>query len=122
MRFEVRALKPQEGVVSLQLEAVDSAGALEQVRAQGFAPLSARPQRSLSTLWPRRGSAFPVLQFTQELVALLRAGLSLPETLETMVEKESRAEVRATLQDVRDRLFEGRSFSQALEARAAIFT
>ena len=59
--------------------------------------------------------------FSQELVALLQAGLSLPETLETMVEKEGRSETRAVLAQVRDKLFEGRSFSQALEAFAHVF-
>ncbi|MBC5784461.1 type II secretion system F family protein [Ramlibacter sp. USB13] len=121
MRFEVRALKPREGVVSLLLEAPDAGAAQEQARAQGLAVLSARPLRSFGDVIVRRRRAFPLLQFTQELVALLRAGLSLPETLETMVEKESRPEVRGTLQEVRDRLYEGRSFSQALEAQPAIF-
>lgn len=121
MRFEVRALKPREGVVSLLLEATDAVAAQEQARAQGLAVLSARPHRSLADVVVRRGRAFPLLQFTQELVALLRAGLSLPETLETMVEKEARPEVRNTLQEVRDRLYEGRSFSQALEAQPGIF-
>lgn len=122
MRFEVRALKPREGVVSLLLEATDASAAQEQVRAQGLAVLSARPHRTVASLVPQRSRAFPLLQFTQELVALLRAGLSLPETLETMVEKETRPEVRSTLTDVRDRLFEGRSFSQALEASPGIFS
>lgn len=121
MRFEVRALKPREGVVSLLLEATDAGAAQEQARAQGLAVLSARPHRTAASLIARRGRAFPLLQFTQELVALLRAGLSLPETLETMVEKETRPEVRGALQEVRDRLYEGRSFSQALEARPGIF-
>lgn len=122
MRFEVRALKPQQGVVSLLLEAPDAAAAQEAARAQGLAVLSARPHHSLASLLPRRARSFPLLQFTQELVALLRAGLSLPETLETMVEKEGRTEVRTALQELRDRLFEGRSFSQALEASPAVFS
>lgn len=122
MRFEVRALKPGEGVVSLLLDAPDASAAQEQVRAQGLAVLTARPHRTVASLLPQRSRAFPLLQFTQELVALLRAGLSLPETLETMVEKETRPEVRSTLREVRDRLFEGRSFSQALEASPGIFS
>jgi general secretion pathway protein F len=121
MRFEVRALKSPGGIVSVVLEASDEDAAREQARAQGLAVLSARPLRAVQALVGGRSKQFPLLQFTQELVALLRAGLSLPETLETMVEKETRTEVRAALQEVRDRLFEGRSFSQALEASPAIF-
>jgi general secretion pathway protein F len=121
MRFEVRALKSQEGIVTLLLEAADANSAVEQARAQGMAVLSARRQRSIGALLRPASQKFPVAQFTQELVALLRAGLSLPETLEAMVEKEARTEVRRVLVDLRDRLFEGRSFSQALATNPHVF-
>ena len=122
MRFEVRALKSPGGIVSVVLEASDEDAAREQARAQGLAVLSARPLRAVQALVGGRSKQFPLLQFTQELVALLRAGLSLPETLDTMVEKETRAEARKLLEELRGRLFEGRSFSQALEASPQVFT
>jgi len=121
MRFEVRALKPNEGIVSLALDATDEASAVEQARAQGLAVLSARPHRALAGLARPLTARFPLLLFSQELVALLGAGLSLPETLDTMVEKEGRPETRKVLATLRDRLFEGRSFSQALETFPQIF-
>src|SRR5262245_19346388 len=121
MRFEVRALKPNEGIVSLALDATDEASAVEQARAQGLAVLSARPHRALAGLARPLTARFPLLLFSQELVALLGAGLSLPETLDTMVEKESRPETRKTLAALRDRLFEGRSFSQALDTFPQVF-
>ena len=121
MRVEVRAFKPQHGVVALVLDAADVASAAEQVRAQGLAVLTAQPQRRIGSVLPNRQRPYPLLQFTQELVALLKAGLSLPETLETMIEKDARREVSLVLRDLRDRLYEGRSFSQALEANAAVF-
>jgi general secretion pathway protein F len=121
MRFEVRALKANEGVVSLAFEAADEASALEQARAQGLAVLSARPKRGLPAFVSPFSQRFPLLLFSQELVALLEAGLSLPETLDTMVEKEGRAESRKVLSALRDRLFEGRSFSQALDAVPQVF-
>ena len=122
MRVAVRAFKPQQGVVALVLEAADVEAARQQASAQGLAVLSAAPERSFARLVPARTRAFPLLQFTQELVALLRAGLSLPETLETMVEKEGRREVALVLRELRDRLYEGRSFSQALESSPAVFS
>jgi general secretion pathway protein F len=121
MRFEVRALKSPGGIVSLVLEATDEDAAREQARAQGLAVLSARRLRAVRSLVAGR-TTFPLLQFTQELVALLRAGLSLPETIETMVEKETRAEARKLLETLRTRLYEGRSFSQALEASPQVFS
>jgi general secretion pathway protein F len=119
MRFEVRGLKANEGVVALALDAPDEASARAIARAQGLAVLSARPRRALA--WQPFAQRFPLVLFSQELVALLEAGLSLPETLETMVEKEARGDTRAVLSSVRDRLFEGRSFSQALEAFPQVF-
>jgi general secretion pathway protein F len=108
--------------VTLLLEAADADAAIEQARAQGLAVLSARPRRAVGAFLRPASQKFPVPQFTQELVALLRAGLSLPETLETMVEKEARTEVRRVLVELRDRLFEGRSFSQALATNPQVFS
>jgi general secretion pathway protein F len=121
MQFEVRALKGNEGVVLLAIDAPDEAAALEQARAQGVAVLSARRQRALPGFGQRLRGRFPLLLFTQELVALLQAGLSLPETIDTMAEKESRPDARKVLAAVRNRLFEGRSLSQALETLPDVF-
>jgi general secretion pathway protein F len=121
MRFDVRALDASRRVVSIALDAADAAGAIAQAQSQGLAVLSARR----GTRWPDLGRLsaprFPLLQFTQELVALLRAGLSLPETLEVMVEKETRAETRQLFESLRGALYEGRSFSQALQGVPGTF-
>jgi len=116
MQFEVRALDPQRRVVFLSLDAPDASAAAAKAQAQGLAVLSARQRARLPALGRFFEQRFPLLQFTQELVALLRAGLSLPETLEVMVEKETRAEVRQVFEQMRNALYEGRSFSQALQA------
>jgi len=119
MRYEIRALKGTEGLIGLTLDAADEASAREQARAQGLTVLSARPKRALSSLaW---GGRFPLLLFSQELLALLSAGLALVEVLETMVEKETRAESRRILAGVLERVREGQSFSQALERSPAAF-
>ena len=114
MQFEVRALDPQRRVVSLSLDAPDASAATAKAQAQGLAVLSARQRARMPGLAQVFEQRFPLLQFTPELVALLRAGLSLPETLEVMVEKETRGEVRAVFEQMRNALFEGRSLSQAL--------
>jgi general secretion pathway protein F len=114
MQYEIRAIKGTEGIVQLAFDATDEAAAREQARAQGFTVLSARPRGMLGGFafsWSRR---FPLQLFSQELLALLSAGLSLTEVFDTMVAKETRAESRKLLAGVRDRLFEGRSLSAAL--------
>jgi len=115
MQFEIRALRGAEGLVTVALEAPDETSALEQARAQGLAVLSARPRRALPSFASPFAARFPLLLFSQELVALLSAGLSLPEVVETFAEKESRPEFRRIFAALRESLYEGRSFSQALE-------
>jgi general secretion pathway protein F len=115
MQFEIRALRGAEGLVTVALEAPDEVSALEQARAQGLAVLSARPRRALPSFTSPFAARFPLLLFSQELVALLSAGLSLPEVVETFAEKEPRPEFRRIFAALRESLYEGRSFSQALE-------
>jgi general secretion pathway protein F len=121
VQYEVRALNPAVGIVLLRVDAPDVDAATRQVREQGAVVLSARAL-GLSIArrrWKR--SRFPVLQFSQELAALLQAGLSLPETLDVMMEKEHRADVKAVLAALHVPLMEGRSFSQALAERPQDF-
>ena len=115
MQFEIRALRGAEGLVTVALEAPDETSALEQARAQGLAVLSARPRRALPALASPFAPRFPLLLFSQELVALLSAGLSLPEVVETLAEKEARPDFRRIFAALRASLYEGRSFSQSLE-------
>ena len=121
MHFEIRALRGAEGLVTVSLDAADEAAALEQARAQGLAVLSARPRRALPALRSPFAARFPLLLFSQELVALLSAGLSLPEVVETLAEKEARPEFRRVFGALRRSLYEGRSFSQALDDFPATF-
>jgi general secretion pathway protein F len=121
MQYEIRAVKANQGIVRLALDAVDEAAAREQARAQGFTVLSARATRGFDGVGLRRAGRFPLLLFSQEMLALLAAGLSLGEVIDTMVVKETRAESRKLLAAVRDRLFEGRSLSAALEEHPRAF-
>jgi general secretion pathway protein F len=121
MRFDIRAVKGAEGIVALTLDAGSEEAALAAVRAQGLTVLSARPRRALPALPRLFAARFPLLLFSQELVALLGAGLSLPETLETLAEKESNAEHRRVFAGLQQALLEGQSFSRAVERFPAVF-
>nr|WP_316643322.1 type II secretion system F family protein [uncultured Roseateles sp.] len=120
MLFNVRGLKADGSVVSMPVEAADRSAAVQQARSEGLTVLSAQTAHSLPSRANRAGR-FPLLTFSQELVSLLQAGLSLPETIEAMVEKENRPPVRHVLSALRDRLFEGQSLSRAMEAQPAEF-
>jgi hypothetical protein len=113
-------VKAGEGVVSLSFEARDARDARAQAADKGYAVLGVQGG-AWSLSLPQRRHRFPLLLFTQELLALLNAGISLVEALETLAEKESRAESRSVLQGLLDLLREGKSFSASLQANPAIF-
>jgi general secretion pathway protein F len=54
----------------------------------------------------KRGSGFPLLLFSQELRALINAGLSVVEALDVLTRKETRAETRNILQQISKQLHE----------------
>jgi general secretion pathway protein F len=122
MRFELKALKGRQGLEALKLDARDAEDAIRQATAQGYTVLSARRSFSLESLLPRSSSALPLALFSQELVALLEAGLNLVEALETLAEKEERTEARKIIRGLLTELYEGRSFSHALSAFPHVFT
>lgn len=118
MYFEVKAIKPGEGVVRLTIDALDDSEAGRQAENQGLAVLSVTRRAGG---FRRRGGRFPLLLFNQELLSLLDAGVSLIEALETLVEKEQRSVVRNVLVQVVRRLREGLAFSDALLEHPASF-
>ena len=119
MRYTVKALLAGQGTVLLKLEAASEAEVRNQIGAQGGVVLSIR--RNFTDLLPRSSSRFPLLNFSQELLALLTAGLSLVEGIEALLEKEEDDAVRELLHDILSRLHEGMTFSRALESNSQTF-
>ena len=111
-QFEVKALKAQ-AVVVLRFDAASSEDARLQATQQGARVISVRPlQQGLRFNWRR--SRFNLVLFTQELLALLDAGLSLIEAVETLAEK-AHDESQDVLRKLTDALYQGQSLSQALQ-------
>lgn len=119
MLFEVKAAQPGAGVVKLEIEADSVAAALAGVRAKGYAALAASPVRGARKAKGRK--RFSLVLFSQELLALLSAGLSLIEGLETLAEKEHASEGGRVLKGVLDALYEGVPFSEALSRQPEAF-
>lgn len=117
MQFRIRALDVTNRITQLQVEASDEASARAQVQADGLTVLSATRSRTLSLSRQR----FPVLLFCQELLALLRSGLSLVEGLEVMAEKEGRTLSRTVLTSLIDALRQGKTLSMAMSTQTAVF-
>ncbi|MEI6299820.1 MAG: type II secretion system F family protein [Betaproteobacteria bacterium] len=113
MQFEVKALKPADGVTLLALEAGSEAEARRQAQGRGYSVLRVRVRRR-AAFFGRR--AFPLVLFSQELVALTDAGLPLVEALQTLAEKHKEPHVQPVFARLLAELFQGRPLSRALQA------
>src|SRR6185295_2495552 len=69
----------------------------------------------------KRAARIGLIQFSEELMALLDAGLTLVEAIDTLTEKEPGAGARRALEQIRARLFEGCTLSAALAEQPVNF-
>lgn len=115
MLFELKAIREGEGVLALSVEAADEADAIQQAKSQGLAILAIRKKQSVLNWKFKRRTRFPLILFSQELLALLDAGLSLVESIEALAEKEQHPTTQKTLRQINTSLYEGRPLSYALQ-------
>lgn len=115
MQYMVKALRGNEGLTEFPLEAADASDAEIQAKAQGYSVIAVKARQQWADLLQWNKSGFPLALFSQELVALLDAGLPLLEVLETLAEKEEQPVIRKTLTQIISFLYEGHTFSYALE-------
>lgn len=114
MQFHVRALSAG-GVVQFDLDATDAESAADLARGRDLVVLSVEQARvSL-----RSGGAFSLSLFTQELLALLNAGLGLIESIQALSSRQSTA--GTSLARVIEQLRSGKSLSSALGDHPALF-
>lgn len=115
MKFNATIIRNGIDFGRIELEAGDREDAAAQVRAQGHVLLTLKAR----TGWPLAGRAtrrrFPLSLFSQELLALLHAGLSVIEALETLVDKERHPETARVLGRIVTGLYEGHPLSRAIE-------
>ena len=121
MRFEIKAVKNNGEVTLLALEALNDSEAVNQAKSQGYTVLTVKQKASTLALPSLTHSRFQLLLFTQELLALLEAGLALVEAMEALNEKEQRPESRRVLERLIQRLYEGQTLSVALQQFPDIF-
>jgi general secretion pathway protein F len=118
MQYRVRAIDAQQQIQTLLLEALDDADARTQALTQRLAPISVIQCNRLAIGGAKR---FPLLLFVQELQALLAAGLSVVEALETLIEKDPLPQRRAVLARLAQHLREGQRLSAAMRQQSAVF-
>lgn len=111
MRYRITFIDAARNVVVQEYDALDEADARRQATGRGARVLSAEPVSQIARF---KKSRLNLTQFSNELIALLDAGLSLIEALDALTEKERDEAVRAVFDGIRRRLYEGVSFSVAL--------
>lgn len=125
MQFEVRALSTDHVLTHLTIDAHDEADARRQIEGRGLYPAEISPaNRSFSGLVfssQSRTVRFPLVLFSQELLALLNAGLSIVECLEAFLEKETVEARRSILTRMLTGLREGKRFSAVLAEQSDLF-
>ena len=120
MQFKLTVYREPSGVTSISVDATDEQAALRQAVTGGYVVLSTQRAGSGPFGGPRKG-AFPLLLVSQELLALLRAGLNLVEAFETLAEKEHAGGTRFVLDRILAELYTGKPLSNALETFPGTF-
>jgi len=115
MQFKVKAARHGEGMVYVDIEAQTKEDAIRQASERGLTVLSLRSNEAFIKLPKLYFSRFSLSLFSQELLALMDAGLPQVEALETIMEKELRLNNRKLLQSIISNLYEGKSLSASLQ-------
>jgi general secretion pathway protein F len=118
MQFDVRTLSPEMVIGHLVVDGRDEADARRQVEARGLFVSSISPVRGGRR---GRGKSLSLLLFSQELLALLNAGLGVVEALEALLEKEAAPATRTVLERLLAGLREGQRFSTVLADQPDLF-
>jgi general secretion pathway protein F len=126
--FEYKAVSPGGESVQGTMEAGSLELVITRLQEAGNIPLQAREagQGGFSLEMFRFGkrsmSKREVGQFTQQLSILLGAGLPLDRSLQVLFELSENDLIARTVADIRDRVREGGSLSEALEAQHGTFS
>lgn len=120
MEYEIRALSPDHLISRVTIEAADEQDARRQVAARGLFAAEVRPAARMRA---RNAVArhWSLVLFSQELLALLEAGLSIVEGLEALSEKEATESVRTILDRLLAGLRAGKRFSTVLSEQPSLF-
>jgi general secretion pathway protein F len=120
MQFAVRTLAPDMRIASVLVDALDEADARRQVEARGLFVSAIEPVQA-PLLRRQRGGKLSLVLFSQELLALLTAGLGIVEGLEALLEKEASPATRSVLERLLAGLREGKRLSAVMAAQPALF-
>lgn len=115
--FILRVGTPDGDVVERQVRAATLRAAREEMRRQGLHVFDVkRGATDLRDLFPRFGKIISTerfLLFNQELLALVRAGLPIVQSLDIMLERQKSQRFREVLTEIREKITSGVALSDA---------
>lgn len=128
--YHFRAVSQDGEVQQGELEAGDERAALEQLHGRGLIVLDISTRRGWTELlqadvgdwWQRGREQRLVLPFTQQLAALLRAGVPLDRALEIMRRVGGAARLQRLVGPVQEGVRRGASLSRVLASRPELFS
>jgi general secretion pathway protein F len=119
VEFRAKVLDGSSGVTACLIDAVNEADARRQIALRNLRVISLEPARRLRRLM--QSPQLPLAVFSQQLVSLLDAGLSLVEALEALAQKESSAGTQRILERILQRLYEGQTLATAIAEHPSTF-
>jgi general secretion pathway protein F len=140
MIFEYQALNSKGKSVSDIIDAPNPVRARERLRSQGLYVVKLAPHTGkfksnkqneglfaglvskLSDFTSRRSSAKQVGLFSRQLATLLGAGMPLLRVISDILEQTDHPHFKQNLADIKERLEEGQSLSQALSRHSGVFS
>jgi type IV pilus assembly protein PilC len=123
MDYVCRVGTPSGEVLERTFSAADERSLRADLEQQGLYLLSVRRGLTLASLRVRRRRVNPatLLVFSQELAALLKAGLPLLQSLDVMLERQRDAVFRQSLTNVREKVKSGIALSEAFQQEGDLY-
>ena len=119
MLYEVRGLSTDNRIATFVVDALNESNARDAAQDRAYKVLAVRPAKRSAARG--RGSNFSLVLFAQEMLALIEAGLSIVEALESMQEKTTPGITGDVAAGLAQALRTGQRFSQALASRPEHF-
>ena len=126
--YRYEAVSAEGELLRGEMESADLATVIARIQDAGHIPIRAEPGRAGRAGLLRRGDRAPrparreIALFTQELTALLRAGLPLDRSLQIMIDVADDDRLRRLTERVREAVRGGSGLSAALEAQGGVFS
>lgn len=128
--FRYKAVGADGRRVDGEMDAVDAASVIVQLRTSGHLPISAEPKAlglrfdgvgSHIRAWRHRVRPADITAATRELATLLNAGIPLDASLRLLERHTHRPQLKTALSSIHASVQAGRSLSAALAAHHALF-